>query len=194
METRAFRLLETLKEYYSDETHLRQLLDVILYENNADNISLRLLDWLVSNYSKSRNIVYYIDKTPFNMHQHYKNMLKAYSKKMFDPFRRHERIYIPYKNKQYTSATPMVLETTVAQLMFFKWAIDNKVLEYAYMNRVSIKEDMDSNTRHRTSSKTHGAPVGDSSREPATRLKRKELSKPNKSVNMYRVNITVTFT
>jgi hypothetical protein len=192
METRAFRLLETLKEYYRNETHLRQLLDVILYENNADNISLRLLDWLVSNYSKSRNIVYYVDKVPFNMHQHYKNMLKAYSKKMFDPFRRHERIYIPYKNKSGEgSNTPMVLETTVAQLMFFKWAIENQVLDYAYKHRVAIKQDMDANTRHRTSTKQQT--TSSSSQEPTARMKRKELSKPNKSVNMYRVNITVTF-
>jgi hypothetical protein len=188
METRAFRLLETLKDYYRNETQLRQLLDVILYENNADNISLRLLDWLVSNYSKSRNIVYYVDKVPFNMHQHYKNMLKAYSKKMFDPFRRHERIYIPYTNGK--GSTPMVLETTVAQLMFFKWAIENHVLDYAYKHRVAIKQDMDANTRHRTSTKKQAM---SSNHEPTARMKRKELSKPNKSVNMYRVNITVTF-
>ena len=190
METRAFRLLETLKEYYRNETHLQKLLDVILYENNADNISLRLLDWLVSNYSKSRNIVYYVDKVPFNMHQHYKNMLKAYLKKMFDPFRRHERIYIPYKNKQVEGSDNMVLETTVAQLMFFKWAIQNHVLDYAYKHRLSIKQDMDANTRHRTSVKKQSTST---KHESSARMKRKELSKPNKSVNMYRVNITVTF-
>lgn len=117
-------------------------------------------------------------------------MLKAYSKKMFDPFRRHERIYIPYKNKSGEGSTPMVLETTVAQLMFFKWGIENNVLDYAYKHRVSIKQDMDANTRHRTSAKKQITPTN---RESSTRMKRKELSKPNKSVNMYRVNITVTF-
>jgi hypothetical protein len=105
---------------------------------------------------------------------------------MFDPFRRHERIYIPYKNKHVDSSIPLVLETTVAQLMFFKWAIENKVLEYAHKNRVLIKQDMDDNTRHRTSTKQN--------QDSSTRLKRKELSKPNKTVNMYRVNIMVTFT
>ena len=188
MESRSFKLLETLRDYYSREKNLKQLLNVILYESQSDSISLRLLDWLVSNYSKAHNIVYYVDGTPFNMHQHYKNMLKAYSKKMFDPFRRHERIYIPYTktvtdNKGTSSS---VLETTVAQLMFFKWAIDNNVLEYAYKHRDVIKKNMDLNTRHRTSKCTDQTPT-------MTRLKRKELSKPNKSVNMYRVNITVTF-
>ena len=84
----------------------------------------------------------------------------------------------------------MVLETTVAQLMFFKWAIENHVLDYAYKHRVAIKQDMDANTRHRTSTKKQAM---SSNHEPTARMKRKELSKPNKSVNMYRVNITVTF-
>jgi hypothetical protein len=160
------------------------LLSVIHGDNTSDTISLRLMDWLVSNYSKSHHIVYYVDNIPFNMHQNYKNMLKAYSKKMFDPFRRHERIYIPYTNKDSTKS--LLLETTVAQLMFFKWAIDNKVLDYAHKNKESIKYNMDVNTRHRVV-KQKDVNV------ETQRLKRKELSKANRCVNMYRVNIKVTF-
>ena len=43
----------------------------------------------------------------------------------FDPFRRHSRVTIPCKFAENNK-----LETTVAQLNFFKWAIENKVLEY----------------------------------------------------------------
>ena len=181
MESRSHKLLETLLEYYKDGDNLQQLLNVINCNNGENTISLRLMDWLVSNYSKSQNIVYYLNSTPFNMHQNYKNMLKAYSKKMFDPFRRHERIYIPCDNNDKTQT----LETTVAQLMFFKWSIDNKVLEYANTYKEKIKQNMDINTRHRN--------YKNKDLFENQRLKRKELSKPNKCVNMYNVNIKVTF-
>tara|TARA_Y100000389_G_scaffold134961_2_gene132485 strand:+ start:563 stop:925 length:363 start_codon:yes stop_codon:yes gene_type:complete len=120
-----------------------------------------------------------VDGLPFNMHQQYKNMLKAYSKKLFDPFRRHSRIVIPYtiEKKQ------MMLETTVAQLMFFKWAIENQVIQYASNNRLLIKKNMDLNTKNRNRMK-----------DVFSKTKRSELSKPKMSANMYRVNITVTFT
>lgn len=179
MESRSYKLLETLREYYRNTENMEKIVHVI---NSSDNtISLRLLDWLVSNYSKSHNIVYYINDNPFNMHQNYKNMLKAYSKKMFDPFRRHERIYIPYV----LEGECLSLETTVAQLMFFKWAIDNDVLVYANTYKDNIKQNMDVNTRHRN--------YKSNDTNENQRCKRKELSKPNKCVNMYRVNMKVSF-
>lgn len=178
MESRSCKLLECLRRFYKDENNLNNLLNVVQNEAHSNTISLRLLDWLVSNYAKAYNIIYYVDGLPFNMHQNYKNMLKAYSKKMFDPFRRHARIYIPYT----VDNRKVMLETTVAQLMFFKWAIENQVIQYAHNNRVSIKYHMDMNTKHRIY--TNKIP---------TKTKRSELSKPKMSVNMYRVNITVTF-
>jgi pimeloyl-ACP methyl ester carboxylesterase len=53
----------------------------------------------------------------------YKLKLKAYSKKRFDPFCRWDRISIPYKDG--TS-----IETTIGQLNFFKWALENKAIDY----------------------------------------------------------------
>lgn len=181
MESRSCKLLETLMKYYSDEENMKKLLNIINNDDVTGNVSLRLIDWLVSNYSKSQNIVYYIGDIPFNMHQNYKNMLKAYSKKLFDPFRRHSRIYLPCNiNKN------VILETTVAQLMFFKWAFENEVIKYAYMYKDVIKQNMDIHTRHRLFNK--------GKQYDSQRVKRKELSKQNKCVNMYQVNMKVSFT
>lgn len=171
MEDRSQKILSSLMKYYNDANKLNMMQQIIMAQPSSNKVSLRLVDWLVTNYSKTHNVVYYVNKMPFNMHQSYKNMLRAYSKKLFDPFRRHKRVYL---NTQPNG----VLETTVAQLTFFKWAIENNVLQYAYENRGKIKEDMDKNTKSRSEdSETH----------------RKETYKTTKKANMYSVNICVTF-
>jgi hypothetical protein len=115
-------------------------------------LSLRLLDWLVTNYAKKYNIVYPISKNGekeyFNIYLSYKNQLKAYSKKYFDPFCRRDRIIInvrdlswkKYLNEKYNKDDYVV--TTVGQLNFFKWFIENKVILYAINNIELIDEDM----------------------------------------------------
>ena len=61
--------------------------------------------------------------------------LKAYSKKKFDPFCRWERINVPYKNET-------CIQTTLGQLNFFKWTIENKILDYIEENYKIIENDM----------------------------------------------------
>jgi len=181
MENRSQKILTSLLQYYKDNK-LKVMENIIHAQPNSNKVSLRLVDWLVTNYSKSHNVVYYVNNMPFNVHQSYKNMLRAYSKKLFDPFRRHTRVYVNKSDKSDTT----VIETTVAQLTFFKWAIDNEVLSYAYEHRNDIKEDMDKNTKHRINNQNLSSLEN-------VRSKRKELSKSSKGANMYSVNICVTF-
>lgn len=176
MESKSEKLLSSLKEYYKDAAKLQLLLDVIHTKYDThDKVSLRLIDWLVTNYSKSVNIVYEVHGRSFNMHHSYKNMLKAYSKKMFDPFRRHARVFL-----KCPEGNP--LETTVAQLTFFKWAIENHVITYAVQHKQAIKYHMDLHTEHRFQPEAY------------KHIKRKELSKGSKGANMYSVNVKVSFT
>lgn len=140
MENRSQILYNSLLKYYTPEK-LKMLVNITQNINeNEEHPSLRLIDWLVTNYSKKHNVIYYLHSKPFNLHQNYKNMLKAYSKKLFDPFRRHSRVKI-----QCDFLPEGYLETTVAQLTFFKWAIDCQVLSYAQDNKSHIKKDMDCN-------------------------------------------------
>jgi hypothetical protein len=65
----------------------------------------------------------------------YKLKLKAYSKKRFDPFCRWDRINVPYKDDKY-------IQTTIGQLNFFKWALENDVIRYIEENYANIEKDM----------------------------------------------------
>lgn len=128
-------LLNSLLTYFKNESFIEQMLPII---QGQSNISLRVLDWFVTNYAKKNNIVYsIIDSTvsiPFNVYLDYRLQLKAYNKKLFDPFCRKSRIKIDYKNK--------IVDTTVGQLNFFKWSIKNKILKYVEEHLTDIIKDM----------------------------------------------------
>jgi hypothetical protein len=123
--------------------------------NGTTNISLRIMDWFVTNYSKKHYTVYDLIGTTgaagpgipskrFKVYVDYKLKLRAYSKKRFDPFCRWDRINVPYKNGTY-------IQTTLGQLNFFKWAIENEVIRYIQENYSAIEADM--NIRNNTSRK-----------------------------------------
>jgi len=129
------------------KTRITFLKDII---SQKTPLSLRLIDWLVTNYSKKYNIIYPLQNSReikhFNIYLDYKNQLKAYSKKFFDPFCRQKRLMInPYTFhwKIYDdSNTSGYIVTTVGQLNFFKWFIENKIYEYALLNIKLIDSDM----------------------------------------------------
>jgi hypothetical protein len=120
--------------------------------NGTTNISLRIMDWFVTNYSKKHYTVYNIvgngngtGAKRFKVYVDYKLKLRAYSKKRFDPFCRWERINVPHKNGT------TYIETTLGQLNFFKWAIENEVIRYIEENYTAIETDM--NIRNNTTRK-----------------------------------------
>lgn len=71
----------------------------------------------------------------FLVHDNYKCQLKEYNKKNFDPFCRWTRIRMYYDGTKF-------FYTTVAQLNFFKWAIENYVLDYILDNLAMIEKAM----------------------------------------------------
>lgn len=127
-------LIETLQEFYSVPENLNAL-DMAIGNNCC--ISLRVLDWLTTNYAKSKSV--FIDNgcatgTHFNLYSEYKSCLKAYQKRSFDPFARRDRIVFQVNNVK--------LITTPGQLNFFRWAIKNNVLKYALDNYGEIEDHM----------------------------------------------------
>lgn len=177
-------LLESLRKFYADPGHLRVLTEVL---RNESHISLRILDWLVTNYSKKRNVTYLVSgpdgvQESFNMFVQYKSQLKAYSKKHFDPFCRRERL-------NFADARGRDFETTVGQLNFFRWALVNGVIDYGVAHGHDIEDDMMQSIRHRYASPAAAAGGGPS------RPKRKELSKAAiKTATRTMVKVTVRFT
>ena len=180
-------LLKNLMVFYKteDNDNLDDMLRIITGESK---ISLRIVDWFATNYAKKYYTLYVIDQTVenvarrFKVYDDYKLKLKAYSKRRFDPFCRWDRISIPYKNGK-------CIETTIGQLNFFKWALENKVVDYIEKNYETIEKDM--NNRNSTSKRKELLFVGDNSK---TRKKREELSvSATKSIKKEKVEIVVQF-
>lgn len=174
-------LLNNLMDFYKDEKTLNRMLKIITGESK---ISLRIVDWFSTNYAKKYYTIFNIDDSEnprrFKVYVDYKLKLKAYSKKRFDPFCRWDRISIPYKKDT-------CIETTIGQLNFFKWALENKVIDYIEENYEIIEKDM--NNRNSTSKRKEQ--IVDNSK---TRKKREELSvSATKSIKKEKVEIVVQF-
>jgi hypothetical protein len=130
-------IVNSLQRFYSaceDKEEILQLLE------GTSEMSLRLIDWFVTNYSKINNISYIINGQEFLVYTNYKSQLKAYSKKLFDPFCRRERIMFQLQGY------PM-FQTTVGKLNFFRWAIEKGVLDYIKLNLQKIETAMNTNAR-----------------------------------------------
>ena len=181
-------LLSTLMRFYENRDHLKKMLSII---NGETNISLRIVDWFVTNYAKKYFTVYDVtnptgDVTRFKVYNEYKLKLKAYSKQRFDSFCRWQRIMVPFDDDSN-------IETTLGQLNFFKWAIENQILDYIRENYVDIERDM--NARNSTSRRKN-SPVdhGEGSGGGKTRKKREELSISScKCIKKESVKIVVKF-
>ena len=135
-------LMNSMIDFYTENEKLNRM---ILIVNGDSKISLRIVDWFVTNYAKKYYIIYDLpDSSRFKVYNDYKLKLKAYSKKRFDPFCRWERTMIPLQQNKY-------IETTIGKLNFFKWAIENLVIDYIEENYKDIEYDM--NLRNSTSKK-----------------------------------------
>ena len=173
-------LLTKLLEFYKKNDNLNRMLKII---NGDTKISLRIIDWFTTNFAKTYFTLYNITKPNgtqirFKVYSNYKLNLKAYGKDRFDPFCRSDRILVPYNDG--TS-----VETTIGQLLFFKWAIENKVIDYVMNNYTIIEKDM--NCRNSTSKRKEKTDV-------KTRKKREELSiSATKSIKKEEVEIVVKF-
>ena len=167
-------LLNNLLKFYNKK-NLENILSII---NGESKISLRIIDWFVTNYSKKNFTIYQlINNSRFKVYTDYKLKLKAYSKKRFDPFCRWERIVIPYKNNE-------SIQTTIGQLNFFKWAIENEVIDYIKLNYSEIEKDMN---QRNTNSKKKEIII---KKDNKTRKKREELS-ISASKNIYKEDIEI---
>ena len=184
-------LLDSLHKFYSVHYNRDKLLSVL---TDDKRISLRSIDWFITNFSKKNNVYYIIyensDGNPsfesktnnyrsnMNVFHSYKSQLKAYSKKRFDPFCRRNRIL--FKIDETHS-----VETTIGQLNFFKWAISNLVLEYIEKYKDEIEDDM--NTSLKLMKLNHDKKNG-------SRKKRQELSlSATRGLSMNHVPIEISF-
>lgn len=178
-------LMESLINFFSIKENLDRIKPIINGTDDMKNkpkMSLRILDWFVTNFSKKYNISYQVElnnKTKnFIVYLDYKSQLKAYSKKQFDPFCRRERIlFFDHNGNE--------IVTTVGQLNFFRWSLENNILDYIIEHFEEIEEDMNKSLRNLYKKKEG---------QEKTRRKRTELSiSATKTVNKHDVSIIVQF-
>jgi hypothetical protein len=176
-------IVRWLQEFYNQPGRLAEILPIL---TGTSPVSLRLIDWFVTNYSKKFNVSYpLVDEAgstrQFMVHFHYKRELKAYSKRLFDPFCRRERISFQIRGQA------PIEETTVGQLNFFRWAIEMGVIRYILAHVADIERDMNVSFKEHYSKEPE-------TKTPTGRRKRKEMShSAMKAVNHLDVPVTVSF-
>ena len=161
-------VLHRLERFYSVPGNLEKVESIL---NGTSNISLRLIDWFVTNYAKKYDVAFAAKDRYVIVYLSYKSHLKAYSKKMFDPFCRCKRI--KFKG----------LDTTVGQLNFFEWIITDEIINYLETHRETVHADMESRLQELKETA-----------DKDTRRKRHELSNSaTNSVSRHDVTVKVSF-
>lgn len=194
------QVISWLQEFYTEPGNLEKLLPIL---QGTSSISLRLVDYFVTNYSKKFNTAYMLSGRHFLVYFNYKRELNAYSKRLFDPFCRRERIMF-----QARGIEPFV--TTVGQLNFFRWFIEKEIYEFVNTNRTEIEKDMNSTLKqHYSRSNTTASTkhtesvaatetishVSSSESVSSSRKKRSELTQSAmKKVNVHECDVVVHFT
>lgn len=187
-------LMISLSKFYQNKTNMSDIIKIIEGESE---ISLRLIDWFVTNYSKKKNTIITKQENNnilhFNVYLNYRSQLKAYSKQLFDPFRRRDRIMFQYENNK-------SMETTIGQLNFFRWILQNNLLEYIQKNMKDIEADMVKTQKDNQKKKTNEDNlkvkeiVTDTGVVVQKRKKRIQLSKSNiKNMNLFNGHRVIQF-
>jgi len=186
-----------LLEFY-DQENLKILLPILLQQTR---LSLRSLDWFVTNYSKKYNTNFIINKNGESVNyfpfKSYKSQLKAYSKKFCDPFCRRDRVIFDYETMDIIDFKQGIrmshknyIVTTIGQLNFFRFAIQDNIITYAIQHIEEIENDMNSTLKLRENEKKNASGTF----MEVKSIKRKELSVPgNKSVYVTRISAVIKF-
>lgn len=133
-------IIKSFLQFYENNEYT----DIFIYlTSNKSPISIRLVDHFITKYSKINKTTYKLkennNEQNFNVYTSYKQQLKTYQKKYFDPFSRGERI--PF------FINDICIITTISQLNFFKWFISKKIYEHVLNNQVVIDSDMNQKSR-----------------------------------------------
>lgn len=176
IDTKLSLLMKSLTDFYRNSIYIEQIRSII---DQNSIISLRILDWFITNYSKKHRTIISNNNNNNNksidVYQNYKLQLKSFSKKQFDPFCRKNKIIFYYNDEDY-------IETSCGQLCFFRWCFENDILNYVKTNLNTIEQDMKNSLKSKKSNKDDSA------------QKRQPLSiSASRSVSRQNVKYTVKF-
>lgn len=136
------QLKELVKSKFFDEEKLKSVV-IKLNDESSDSPRLRAYDWAVTNYAKGNPHIMLMKKqnisTVVDPNLSYEGELRRHHRLLFDPFRRGTHIFFEMEGK--------VHRTTVGQLTFIKWCLENEVDKYVEENLSSIRLHMSNATK-----------------------------------------------
>ena len=148
-------MLPSLLKFFSDRANFEVLKEFKMTKHSK--FSVGLLNWFNVNYSKEYGVEYTIEtmgrKRSVYVWQSYNAALSGYKKEYFDPFARGKNcgkeIAIEHNGE--------IVNTTIRQLNYFRWAINNGVIDYVRKHVDEIYDDMIRRGRHTNADTTSSA-------------------------------------
>lgn len=117
-------------------------------------ISLRLVEWTLCNYAKVYQPVYKHVNPRTNrsitvdLHYSYLAALTRFRRRHYGPVRRGNRVFVKVGNERH--------ETTIAQLVFFKWAYECGVMQFIVAHEKTLKAHHSKCVKQRKSVESSG--------------------------------------
>lgn len=133
-------VISSLQRFYSSHPEINK---VLTYLTGDAPLSLRIIDWFVTKYSRKNFVRYQLNNQDFLVYLSYKGQLKAYSKQYFDPNCRRERIMFKIQDQEQ-------FMTTIGKLNFFRWALESKILDYIEAHEEEIRTGYNSYLKETT--------------------------------------------
>jgi hypothetical protein len=143
IESPARILMNSLERFYNTRAHWSKF--IFLRDTKQSGISLRTFDKYTTQYVVSHTVTF--PGTNKSVHDSYREQLKSWKKRMFDPNARdHSRPMDNSKDQALLSLFNLVIpgvgtieNTNVGQLNFFRWVIQNNVYDLIVRDLVQIK-------------------------------------------------------
>lgn len=167
IDTKLSLLMKSLTEFYKNSEYINQIKNIV---DQNSVISLRILDWFITNYSKKHRTIINTSNQSIDVYQNYKLQLKSFSKKQFDPFCRKNKIVFYYNENDY-------IETSCGQLCFFRWCFENNILNYVKAHLNIIEQDM--KTSLKTKKSNNSSESNSQKRQPLSISASRSISKTN---------------
>jgi hypothetical protein len=119
------RRLEDISAFFTPDA----LMHVVAYTSSS-SVSLRDIDHFLTHMNE-KDLAWDNVQTVHDVHQSYRSWLSQWGRRMFDCFRRHERVYFQYENKWHA--------TTPAQLNFMVFAISHNLIDIITRNMSIVR-------------------------------------------------------
>ena len=170
-------LLRNMNKFYENQNHFWQLHQIL---SNKNPVSLRTIDYFCSSYS-SKGIVFKNKLGNLvDVFSEYQDGLGSLGKANFDPFRRDTKIKFIKHGK--------VIETTVGQLRFFAFIIDNGILDYIVRYKDVISQQMASGLKMSRKKRKAQEDIN-----PQTRKRKRIPNKYKRKSHVYKIKVTIKF-